>query len=454
MKSCFFLVLLGLCVMSAKKSIKNSIWVMTEKAVSIISLFFISALVAKYIGPLMLGKITLAIAIFQVVQVIVQLGSENILFKRVCEKGTSGLKLLKVSFLIRVVIYILISIPVLYYSFYENDYYAFVFTVAVCMAFFFISIDVFSLYNDVTLNSKFNTITNVIGLFAGLSIRYAIVHFKMPPEYLAVSIVMTSAIPFLIRLVAFEKRRKTVNVKITKRSVVVYMKYLLATGLAMMLSSISVAIYPRINVFFLAGIASEEILGIYTVAMMLASCWSFIVLALITSFFPAIYQERNDQQVANKVAQLNLAIVFVSLGAALVFLLLGSYIINILYGPAYQSAYYPMLILCMSTMLSVMGTLCAKYIIKYAGYRYLSLKGVLTLLISIPISFFSIRGFGLTGAAMSAVFVELISLTALNYFFKNGIVLKMHIRTFLIIPISMRKIFHLVQKNIKILPKN
>ncbi|WP_369892462.1 oligosaccharide flippase family protein [Klebsiella pneumoniae subsp. pneumoniae] len=69
-----------------KKNIVNAFWIMSEKIISIFGLFFVTSFVAKYIGPYRFGQIALSIAIFQVVQVISQMGCDNILFKRASKK--------------------------------------------------------------------------------------------------------------------------------------------------------------------------------------------------------------------------------------------------------------------------------------------------------------------------------------------------------------------------------
>lgn len=47
---------------------------MSEKIISIFGLFFVTSFVAKYVGPTTFGQISLAIALFQVVQIIAQMG--------------------------------------------------------------------------------------------------------------------------------------------------------------------------------------------------------------------------------------------------------------------------------------------------------------------------------------------------------------------------------------------
>lgn len=136
------------------KSFNNALWMVSEKIVSLFGLLFVTSFVAKYIGPYRFGQIALAIAIFQVVQVIAQMGFDNILFKRISVNKISGLKLISSTFMIRTLIYITISIMVLIYFYFKGDFLSFIFMLSVCVSFYFTSIDVYMIYNDATLNSK------------------------------------------------------------------------------------------------------------------------------------------------------------------------------------------------------------------------------------------------------------------------------------------------------------
>lgn len=100
---------------------------MSEKVITLFGLFFVTSFVAKYIGPSRFGQLALAIAIFQVVQVVAQLGCDNIIFKRVSQNATSGLKLIYSSFAIRAAIYIFIAFIVLAFFYKDTDFINFVF---------------------------------------------------------------------------------------------------------------------------------------------------------------------------------------------------------------------------------------------------------------------------------------------------------------------------------------
>lgn len=52
------------------KQFINSLWMMSEKIIAIFGMLFVTSYVARYIGVEEFGQLALAIALFQIVQVI------------------------------------------------------------------------------------------------------------------------------------------------------------------------------------------------------------------------------------------------------------------------------------------------------------------------------------------------------------------------------------------------
>lgn len=394
---------------------------MSEKLVTLFGLFFVTSFVAKYIGPFRFGQLALAIAIFQVIQVIAQLGCDNIIFKRVSEKVLSGLKLIYSTFLIRGGIYLILSFIVLCFFYDKSDFINYVFLISVCIACFFTSMDVFTIYKDATLNSKFNTIANVVGLIFGLILRYIIAFLEWPVYFLAIPIILTTLIPFLIRLI-YTPRVYVVKTKHKWR----YNKYLFTTGIPLVISTVSMTLYSRVNQFTLSYFNGSYELGIYSVALTLGTAWVFIGNALAISFLSKIYSEKDELKALDKTSGL-LSFVFIILSVfPLFFYFFGKTVILLLYGEQYINSYGIIIILCISTVITAMGFISNRYIVKLSGYKYLSKKTLIVLALSIPISTVMVYFFGVYGAAYSVLIVEFLSLTVMNYFFNNGVIFKVH----------------------------
>ncbi|MFH8134250.1 oligosaccharide flippase family protein [Pantoea osteomyelitidis] len=405
----------------------NAIWIMLEKSVNIIGLIYINSLMAKYIGPDNFGKINISTSIFIFVQTLSWFGGQSIIFKRMSENTKSGIAMAMHTQNQRRVFFLLSSSLVLIYLYFFTDLIVFLFGVANCVATYYIVMDFFSIYNNTQLKSKINTITNVIGLSVALLIRFYISYFKMPVYYFTIPIIVIPLIPYIMRLIYF---KYTTRIKENSKGGEIYNRYMLYTGGALILSSLSADIYTQISGIFLAKILSYSNLGIYSVALTIGSAWSFIVLSLITSFFSKIYSEKNQITIDKLLIKINRIAILLSLIALGGFYLFGNFFIHLLYGDKYMASVNIIPIIIIGTMFSSLGTICYRYMIKESGYSYLAKKMFLCCVLTIPLSWVMINAFGINGAAYCFLIVEVLSCTLLNYFFKNKTIIKMHLNIF------------------------
>lgn len=405
----------------SKKIISNSIWMMIEKCISLFGLIFVSSYVAKYIGPSNFGKIALAGTLFGFVQTLTWFGNQEILFKRVSKNPNSGLKYLFGTQNLRKNLFLVCSLPILIGLYLYSDQLTLIFAIATALAAYFVTQDIFAIYNNAILASYINAIVNMIGLCVALLIRYLIVLFEMNYAFLAVPIVMTALIPFLLKKYIFNKSQKikTINFKN-------YRKYYFGAGGALVLSTLAVTLYTQITSLMLATLTSTRELGIYAVAVALGMSWAFINASIITSVLSKIYREKSRYQSYVMIAKLNVIIVITSLLIVTILAFFGQWIVNFLYGNAYEDAYELIVILGLATLCSGLGTVAARLLVKEESYRYLSKKMICVAISALPISYIMIYLFGLKGAAYSVLIIEFLSLTLFNYFYKNGLIFKIH----------------------------
>lgn len=400
---------------------------MLEKSVNIIGLIYINALMAKYIGPEDFGKINISTSLFILVQTLSWFGGQNIIFKRMSENSKSGIALAMHTQNQRRFFFLLSSSAVLIYLYFFTDIIVFLFGLANCIATYYIVMDFFSIYNNAQLKSKINTITNVIGLSVALLIRFSISYFKMPVYYFTIPIIIIPLIPYILRLIYF---KYTTKINTSRKGVGMYNRHMLFTGGALILSSLSADIYTQISSIFLAKILSYSNLGVYSVALTIGGAWSFIVLALITSFFSKIYSEKDQITVEMLLIKINRIVILCSLIALAGFYFFGEYVIHLLYGDKYMDSVTIIPIIIIGTMFSALGTICYRYMIKESGYSYLAKKMFLCCILTIPLSWLMINSFGINGAAYCFLIVEITSCTLLNYFFRNKTIIKMHLNIF------------------------
>ncbi len=129
-------------------------------------------------------------------------------------------------------------------------------------------------------------------------------------------------------------------------------------------------------------------LGVYSVASQLATSWMFITSAFVTSFYAKIYAEKDSDVALKLAAILNGGVFLCGLIIVSLIALIGKYLIRLLYGIEYSDSYMIMLILCLNTLFSCMGPIASKFIIFKSNFSFLSIKMIITMVLSLPIAYF------------------------------------------------------------------
>ncbi|MFT4019920.1 MAG: oligosaccharide flippase family protein [Acinetobacter sp.] len=410
----------------SKKIFSNSLWMMSEKILSIFGLIFVTSFVARYIGPENFGKLTFATSVFAIVQTLAMFGSENIIFQKSSQNRATGERIILATRLIRNVLYMIFAGLVLAYLYWTVDKLTLIFSVASSIAIYFALHDVYTLYFNATLQSYINTLCNVTALIICLILRYCIAAFELPIVYLSLPIVLISLIPFVLRRYIFS-RKKVLTTTGTTFQLNRYRRHMLAIGRKLVLYSLSVAIFTKASQLFL-GMKSQHDLGIYTVAMTLGSSFYFVLNALISSFLTQIYAEKSHEKSQIMVARLNVMVVVIALSAALFFALFGHWIIAWLYGAQYQQVNDILVIAVLVTLFSGMSTVAEKYLMKFNAYDYLHRKTLILVAFNLVLTSLAVHYFSLYGAIFAILITEFISLTLLNYFYRSGLIFDTHRR--------------------------
>lgn len=414
----------------SKKIFSNSLWMMSEKLVSIFGLIFVTSFVAKYIGPENFGKLTFASSIFAIIQTIAMFGSENIIFQKTAKDRRFGEYIIDSTKIIRDFMYVSLSLLTLVYIYFFADQLTFIFSVATCIAIYFAVHDVYIIYFNAILQSKINAYCNIFALMISLLVRYFIAKFQLAVELLSVPIILITIIPFFIRKYLFNKV-KLEKVYVTKERVNRYRKFMLGIGRKLIFYSLSVAVFTKTSQLFL-GLKSQYDLGIYTVAMTLGNSFYFVLVAIISSYFTQIYIEKDFEQSQKMVAKLSVMIVAICLAVMAFFAVTGHYIVQWLYGAEYVSVDEILLFTVVVTLFSGLSTVAEKYLLKFNAYDYLKKKTLYLVAFNLVLTALFVHLWGLKGAIIAILITEIMSYTIFNYFYREGMILDTQKRIFLL----------------------
>ncbi|MEC5319392.1 oligosaccharide flippase family protein [Brenneria populi subsp. brevivirga] len=197
-----------------KKIIMNTAWMVSEKSISIIGFFLVTAYVSKYLGPSMVGQLSYIFSIYQIVQAVAKWGGESVIFQRTSRNSDSGCRCLQASGTMRMGVLFLLAIPIEFFFYFTQDTTFFILSLAIAVSSLFNILDVYAIFYNAKLMSKYNTFTNCYGLIVNLSLRSLIVALACNPVWLALPIVINSGLPLFLRR---RKYKTNHSVKLKKK---------------------------------------------------------------------------------------------------------------------------------------------------------------------------------------------------------------------------------------------
>lgn len=401
--------------------IRNSMWMLIEKAISLFGLIFIISAVAKYTGPSIYGEISLAASIFIVIKTVAQLGLDQLFFKYTSQKKPFHFLFFKNASQLVSIIYLILSVVIIFISYFHASPTGFYFILATFLAYYFNSIDFLNAYYEGMLLSKINVFANVIGLLISLVMRWVIVVLEVDYIYLCIPIVMMTLVPFLIKALFYYKKYLVSSKVVLKKTVKNkrYRVYFLGAGFPLMLAVITATVNGQASNFLLGYLENTASVGIFSIAFVLAGAWCIVPTTLIMSYMTSIYSINNYDyltyiKISSKILK-NISLL--SLFIVLVLYVFSPYFINWLYGKEFSQSIQVFQFLVFFQFLWVINFLFSRIIIKFNGFRFLAIKSVMLCVLNIMISYIFIKEKGVIGAAVALILVEALSLMA-NFLFK------------------------------------
>ena len=412
------------------KRITNSLWMASEKLLQIAGVFIVTAAMAKYIGPYYYGVISYFSAVFSLIYIFCAMGADPIVIKKGSINPIIGAQRSIFISLIRTIFYIFISILFLFYFFLsgrEYNHVIVIFLLSIFLSQLISSFDFISLVNNFNLNSKINTISNVMGLLIAISLRYLMVYMKIDIIYFSIPIVISPLTSNILKI-AFSK----INISFLDVKVYFKRKVIIATLNTLKpfaITNISANVYLKLPLLCVSIFLGYKQAGIYSCASTIATTWVFFPMAIISSYIPKFYRS-NQKESRQYLSQLILALTIICFFIILFLCLVSKYIIIILYGSDYLGANNIVLTMALCSYFSVVGTLLYHYLIKDKAYKYIMSRTFLCALCSIPITIYLVKKFDIEGAVYSLLFIEILSVAICNLFYKNALLIRLVVKSF------------------------
>lgn len=406
------------------KYLNNIIWLIFDKFFILFGSLFVTIIVSKHLGPDGVGLISYSIALGGLALTISQWGGSYIIYNIGISKYKLAINLIISTENIRAYIYICVWLILCLWVFISNGLQITSLLISLFMlSSIFLGLDLYQYYYNARLESKYNARTSMLAKLISMIFRWGLVYINSNIWFFIIPFFLESYIIYFLR-----KRRLYNDYKKFRKIKKSYSKLYLSMGKSIVLSSVLVFFYSKINEIMIVKILSYQDLGYYSIALTLSSAWTFIPLSVGISLMTKPLSLKYNLENKLLYAFPFLVMIIISLPILCIVFFSSNAIVDLTFGSTYIESSTLLFILSVSTLFSSLGFISNRLLTSIeGGGKYLFKKSIVSSVFSIVLSYVLISYYGLIGAAYSFLIIELLNLTLFNYFFENKFILKVHI---------------------------
>jgi len=180
---------------------------------------------------------------------------------------------------------------------------------------------------------------------------------------------------------------------------------LMREGAPLLLTSVAVILYMRIDVVMLGSLRDATAAGIYVAASQFSIVWAFLPMAIAPAAFPILMQARSDNiaLVDHRMSWLLQFIVVCAYAIIVGMIVIAPFLIQLLFGPAYADAVGVLRIHVLSIVFVFMGVVQAAWDLSERLVWLAAWRTVAIALVNIGLNFWLIPAYGAAGAALATV---------------------------------------------------
>jgi O-antigen/teichoic acid export membrane protein len=392
---------------------KNTSWMMGEQFLRIIAGLFVGIWVARYLGPEQFGLFSYALAFTAIFSGIAKLGLDGIIVRELINNPEKRDIYLGTAFWLKILgAIIVMGVMAAIVPFTSNDATTNLFIFIIAAGLVFQSFEVVEFHFQSLVLAKIVTICKIIQLSLSAITKIYLVlteaelyWFVLVTVFDAMSLAVSYSIAY--RLQKDRTFYKKFNFNIAKE--------MLNNSWPLMISSVVVMVYMRIDQIMIKEILGEREVGIYSAAIRLSEAFFFIPAIITASLFPAILnaKKQGDEVYKKRLQQLYTFMVWSGIGIALPMTFAGEWLIVWLFGHVYQEAAQVLIIHIWSMPFVFLLLASGRWLIAEGLSKIALFRNLFAALLSVFLNLFLIPNYGIGGAAIST----LVAFFSAAYFF-------------------------------------
>ena len=387
------------------KILDNIGWLFFDKFLRMGVGMFVGLWIARYLGPEEFGLLGFAVAFCGLFSAFSTLGLHGVVVRDIVRDPDNATLTLGTAAILHfiggIIAYLLVLISISYFR--KEDPLSH-YLVAIIGATLLFKISEIAVYwFEAQVESKYIVwIQNVIFLIGSI-VKIIFILNQVTLIYfawimLAESVLSASVMLMLMNLrgKSFKKIRASLN----------HAQKLLKDSWPLILSTIAITVYMKIDQVMVGQIIGNDAVGIYSAAVKISEIWYFIPASIVASVFPMIIntKERSYSEYIVRIQKLYDLMSLISIAIALPVSFFSVSIVTLLFGQVYAAAGNVLAIYVWASIFVFLGVASGKVLLIEGRQSYVFERTMLGLIINVLLNYFFIYEYGLIGAAIATLF--------------------------------------------------
>lgn len=321
-----------------RKIFSNFSWLLAERLLAMVIALFINLYVIRYLGPEMFGQFSYAFSYVNLFEAIAKLGLDSIVIRNIVVKESRSNQILGTAFLLKIlasIITIILSGILILFVNHEPDIQILVWIISLSLI--FSAFDVIDFWFQSKVLSGYMAVIRSLQLIISAILKIIFINLKLSVFAFAWLLSVDGLLKAVGMIYTYVKNKQTIfNWKVQS----VQIKSLLKDSWPLILSSVMVTIYGRIDQVMLGNMLNSKAVGDYAAAIRLSEIWYFMPIIICSSLFPYILQakKRNQEEYYRRLQQLYDLLAWLSLSIGLLIIYSADFWVNKLLGPEYHQS--------------------------------------------------------------------------------------------------------------------
>jgi PST family polysaccharide transporter len=384
--------------------VNNITWISFDKVFRVSVGLVVGVWITRYLGPQQYGLWSYAISFASLFGAFSTLGLDGILVKHLVKSPEFQDFYLGSAFLLRLVgglLALMLSLLTLLF-FGDGQKQVLILVALSASGFIFQSFNVIDLYFQAKIKIRNSVLAMNLALFlaSALKVELLLNNAQLISFALAGLLEIVLIAGLLVIAYKFDSQsilRWRMNLQV--------MKTLLLESWPLLLASLAVTFYMKIDVVMLQHMTDLEQVGIYAAATRLSEAWYFFPMAIVGSLAPLIirWHKADPDLYLKRLRRIYFLIVWLAIGVSLPLSLLSSEIISLVYGPHFSESATVLAIHLWASLAVFLGVASSQYLITEGLQKISFYRTLIGLVANIFLNLFFIPKMGAIGAAIATV---------------------------------------------------